>query len=194
MKHYSVESFRSLLSNCDWSIVLDCNCVNTAWTNFKTISIDVLDQIAPERDVRIKMCTEPWMTSAILEKLRKRDEIRKEVHKGRADVTYQDFTALRIEVQRDIKKAKASYFQCKLEDSMGNPKKLWEYLKNLGYSDKSKSKGKIVLDINGQLCYDTLSVCNYINEFITNVASTLVSKLPSPLNRFSTDSVTFKQF
>ena len=79
LKHYYVESFRSLLSNCDWSIVLDCNCVNTAWTNFKTIFVDVLDQIAPERDVCIKMCSDPWMTSAILEKLRKRDEIRKEV-------------------------------------------------------------------------------------------------------------------
>ena len=77
---------------------------------------------------------------------------------------------------------------------MGNPKKLWEYLKNLGYSDKSKTKGKIVLDINGQLCFDTLLVCNYINGFFTNVASTLVSTLPSPLNKFSTESVTFQQF
>ena len=131
---------------------------------------------------------------SIREKPRKRDEIRKEVLKGRVDVTYQDFTALRNEVQRDIEKLKASYFQCKLDDSMGNPKKLWEYLKNLGYSDKSKSKGKILLDINGQLCYDALSVCNYINGFFTNVASTLVSKLLSPLNKYSTDSVTFKQF
>jgi len=85
--------------------------------------------------------------------------------KGDNDVSYQDFTALRNEVQRDIKKAKATFFQSKLEDSMGNPRKLWEHLKHLGYSIKSKSKGKIVLNVNGDLCYDTLSVCNYINDF-----------------------------
>ena len=51
-------------------------------------------------------------------------------------------------------------------------KKLWEYLKNLGYNDKSKRKGKIVWDIDGELCYDTLSVCNYIIGFFTNIAST----------------------
>ncbi|XP_072030141.1 uncharacterized protein [Amphiura filiformis] len=59
MKQYSVESFRNMLSNCDWSTVLNCECVNTAWINFKIILTNVLDQIAPERDVRIKIRTEP---------------------------------------------------------------------------------------------------------------------------------------
>ena len=140
------------------------------------------------------MRTKPWMTAAILKKLQKCDEIRKAVLKGSVKVTYQDFTALCNEVQREIKKVKASYFQSKLDDSTGNPKKLWEYLKNLGYNDKSERKGKIVLDINGQLCYDTLSVCNYINGFFTNIAATLVSKLHAPLKKFSKNLVTFRQF
>ena len=84
--------------------------------------------------------------------------------KGSSEYNYEDFTALRNEVQRDIKKAKASFFQSKLEDSMGNPRKLWEHLKLLGYRNKSKNTGKIVLDINGSLCYDTLS-CNHMNYF-----------------------------
>ena len=194
MKKYSVESFNNMLSNCDWSTVLNSECVNTAWMNFKTILTNVLNQIAPERDVRIKIRTEPWMTPAILEKIKNRDKIRRKILKGSSDFTYQDFTALRNEVQRDIKNAKASFFKSKLEDSMGNPRKLWEHLKQLGYNNKSKSKGKIVLNINGSLCYDTLSVCNHINTFFTNIASTLVSKLPTSLKEFCTDSVTFKQF
>jgi hypothetical protein len=99
--------------------------------------------VAPKRDVRIKTRTEPWITHAILEKIRKRDKIRKLILKGNKDVTYQDFTALRNEVQREVKKAKASYFQSKLEDSMGDPKRLWTHLKTLGYNEKSKNKANI---------------------------------------------------
>ena len=77
---------------------------------------------------------------------------------------------------------------------MGDPKKLWSHLKTLGYSSKPNSKGKIVLEIDGELCYDTLSVCEYINKFFTTVASVLVSKLPTALNQFGTASSSFTQF
>ena len=104
LKRYTVEAFRNLLSDCDWSPVLNCVDVNSAWTNFKSIFTGVLDQIAPERDVRIKKRTEPWITPAILEKIRKRDKIRKALLKDNSEVTYQDFTKIRNEVQRDVKK------------------------------------------------------------------------------------------
>ena len=39
---------------------------------------------------------------------------------------------------------------------MGKPRKLWQNLKNMGYSDKSKSKAKNVLRIVDKLCHDTL--------------------------------------
>ena len=77
---------------------------------------------------------------------------------------------------------------------MGDPKKLWSHLKTLGYSSKPNSKGKIVLEIDGELCYDTLSVCEHINKFFTTVASVLVSKLPTALNQYGTASSSFIQF
>ena len=48
---------------------------------------------------------------------------------------------------------------------MGQPKTLRKYLKNLGYSSKSKSKAKIVLNVDGTLQSDTYTVCNHVNNF-----------------------------
>ena len=52
----------------------------------------------------------------------------------------------------------------------------------------------MVLDINGETCFDCNKVANYFNEFYTTVASTLVSKLPTASNQFGTDSEKFKSY
>lgn len=77
---------------------------------------------------------------------------------------------------------------------MNQPKKLWKILKDLGYSAKSDSKAKIVLNDNGSLISDTLAVCNKINNFFTTVAQSLTSKLPSPSNLFGITSPRFRSF
>lgn len=194
MKHYSVDIFTSLLENCDWSSVLQSNCVNSAWVNFKSKLTSVLDKVAPKRIIRIKQRTEPWMSSDILEKIRQRDKIRYLMNKGNSDVSFKDFALLRNQIQREVKRAKSQYFKSELDDSQGDPKKLWKHLNNLGYSTKDSSKAKIVLEVDGKLCSDSLSVCNHINNFFSHVADTLVSKLPSASNVFGTGSKTFVDF
>ena len=52
----------------------------------------------------------------------------------------------------------------------------------------------MVLDIDGETCFDSNKVANYINEFYTSVASTLVNKLPSATNKLSTESDVFKNY
>ena len=101
---------------------------------------------------------------------------------------------MRNSIQREVKKAKTNYYRNKLDENMGEPKKLWKSLQNLGYSSKSSSQAKIVLDINGTLQSDTLSVCNHVNKFFTSVASDLTSKLPNVSNDFGVGSDSFEGF
>ena len=91
MKNYSAEVFSRYLENCDWSSVLNCHCVNTAWSNFTLILNTVLDKVAPIRTVRIKQRTEPWMTSNILDMIRTRYNMRFRLDKGSSDVTYNEY-------------------------------------------------------------------------------------------------------
>ncbi len=194
LKNYSIDTFNSLLAKCDWSPVLSSQTVDAAWGNFKPIFAGIVDQVAPKRVVRIKQGTEPWITPTILDMIKRRDKIRAQLKKNYPGVSYLDYSVLRNQVQREIKKAKASFFKSKLDESMGDSKKLWNNLKTLGYSQKPSGKSKIVLDIDGELCYDTKSVCSYINTFFINIASELVAKLPPALKKYSTDSDLFTSF
>lgn len=68
MKNYDINIFSSLLEAHDWSSVLQNNCVNDAWLNFKSSLTHIIDRVAPHKTVRIKQSTQPWMTSEILDK------------------------------------------------------------------------------------------------------------------------------
>ena len=49
-------------------------------------------------------------------------------------------------------------------------KKLWGQLQNLGYSSKKKESSNVVLEIDGETCFE---VANCFNKFSTTVASNL---------------------
>ena len=97
-------------------------------------------------------------------------------------------------MQRDVRNAKANYLSDKVEEHKFDVRKLWKDLKNLGYSKKSFCKNPIVLNDNGQLIHDSFTVANFINKFFTTVASVLVSKLPLPMNVYSIDNDSFKNY
>ena len=69
-------------------------------------------------------------------------------------------------------------------------KKLWDQLKKLGYSSKKKESSNVVLEIDGETCFDPKKVANCFNGFFTTVASNLVDKSPS-IGRLPCEEKTF---
>ena len=64
-------------------------------------------------------------------------------------------------------------------------KKLWQILKEIGASSKSKTTPKsISLNIENELCFDKQKVAGYFNDYFTSIASLLVEKLPPCSGRF----------
>ncbi len=80
------------------------------------------------------------------------------------------------------------------EEHKHDPRKLWQYLKSTGYSHKTKEPSAIVLDIHGETCHNKAKVANYLNSFFTTVAATLASELPSPTNKYTTNTPTFQNY
>ena len=71
---------------------------------------------------------------------------------------------------------------------------MWKHLKNLGYSEKQRESGNIVLEIDGNLCFDHAKIAHHFNDFFTNIASTLVEKLPRSSGMFSVNSSIFQDY
>ena len=195
LRNYSPASLLLELSNVDWSNVLNCNNVNLAWDNFKSVFLKILDKIAPVKEIRLKNRTEPWMDNSILENIRLRDHLLYKFRKNTANTEiYRSFCKIRNKVHRDIRRAKAEYFSNIIDENKKHPKKLWHQLKSLGYSYKSRVRSKVVLDIDDELCFDSSKVADHFNNFFTSVASKLASKLPTGNNKFDIGSKDFNDY
>ena len=194
MKNYSIESYTKLLEETDWSNVLNSSCPDSAWENVENSLSCVLNKVAPHKTIRIKQRTEPWMTPEILDKIYKRDGLALMYKETKEDHFKLAYRKIRNEIQRNIKQAKATYLKESLESHLGQPKKLWQQLKMLGYNNKTKTGSNIVLNIGNKLCDDTKSICSYINTFFTTIASNLVNKLPKPSGIYSTKSNKFSSY
>ena len=148
------------LRNTNWTYVTLCTDVNFAWLRFKGIFNNILNEVAPIKQVRINIRTEPWMDSEILDLIRKRDKALSISNKYRSNTTLRlEFNELRNKVQREIKKAKSNFFKDKIEENKNNPKKLWKQFKSLGYSSKSKTNSKTVLNIDNNICFQPKKNC-----------------------------------
>ena len=78
---------------------------------------------------------------------------------------------MRNKLQIEVKKAKANYFQNKVEENQHDSKKLWGHLKTLKYNSKVKDRAKIDVESEGEKYFDPKKVSEIFKEYLTNVAS-----------------------
>ena len=73
LKNYSKDELVTKLLLADWSKYFSSSNVNEAWNAFKAIFTEILDIVAPVKEVRLKAQSEPWITTEILDKMKLRD-------------------------------------------------------------------------------------------------------------------------
>ena len=166
MKNYSSEVFIEKLKEVNWENVFRCSNVNDAWDSFKTMFLEVIDNIAPVKEIRVKGRTEPWMTSDILEMIYERDQILTLANKNKSIIELRKhFNVVRNKVSDKIREAKANYFSNKVEENKNDPKSLWKQFKSLGYSNKTKEKSRIVIEIDNEKSFDPKKVAQFMCIF-----------------------------
>ena len=196
LRSYSAEDFLMRLSHADWSNVY-CSDIERSLEYFRFTFLQVLDLVAPIREIRLKTRTKPWFNHEIYENIKVRDKFLHDFLQNRRDINlYKMYCRVRNKLQRDIRSAKANYFKLKIEEIGNDSKKIWQELKSLGYSTKDNSRGRnrVALKIDGNLCSDPPKVANHMNAFFTSVASDLVDKLPCGKNIYDVNSVIFNDY
>ena len=194
-RNYSPEFFKRELRAVDWSLVYLAPSVDEAYGCFIGILREIIDRLAPLRQVKVKQRTEPWMTGDIISGIKRRDSLFGLFKRNRANRdVYGEFCRVRNKVQRDVKLAKQVYFKGLIERSEGDSGKLWRNLKSSGFASKAKSGAKIVLDVDGTKCFEPGEVAGRFNAFYSGVASGLVRALPLASGLFSAASAAFADF
>lgn len=190
MKNYTTTIFHEKLSAVDWSEVFNSTSVEHAWSTFKKFFVAVLDDIAPFKQTRVKQRSEPWFDNELRCLVQERDRMLLKFRKTKDRSFYSQYKVLRNQVQYKIKRAKAKYYQDKIEDNSKNPKKLWGFLKDLGAGKScSKKSCSIGLKVGDEVCFDKPTVAETFNQFFVTVAATLVNKLPSGSGKYGLNFV-----
>lgn len=155
--------------------------------------LKAINIVAPVKNIRIKVRTEPRMNGEILKAIQKRNDLYDTFRKNKDEQMFVNYKKQRNEVIQLIKKAKSSFFNEKIFENRNNSRKLWKTLKLVGYSNRVKTKSlNLNLDIGGKVISDKSEVANNLNNFFTTIANTLVKKLPSQLGLY--DSVFLQSF
>ena len=179
MKRYNKEAFNESLKQMDWSNVLQCKDVNEAWCSFKHRFLEVVDKVAPYKEIRIKQRTEPWVNDDILEAIRARNRKYNKFRAQKDEQTWAEYKKARNEVNRLLVNTKKAYFNEKIAEYKHDSGQLWKSLKQLGYSKRMKTKNSnITLDLGNTITSDKGIVATGFNEYFSSVARELVGKLP----------------
>ena len=115
---------------------------------FVYIFVEILDKIAPIKQIRVKQNLEPWITLEIIEKIREQYQLLYTFRKQNQSDTYNSYCKLRNEVQSLVKIAKRDYIPSQIDLNKNKPKQLWNTLKQLGYSHKLKQNVNIGIAID----------------------------------------------
>ena len=84
---------------------------------------------------------------------------------------------------------KQAFFKEKLSETIGKPEELWESLKVLGIPNKTVISNFNAIEENDTLTYDTRSISKIFKNFFSNLAKSLLIKLPSPPDKYNLPSV-----
>ena len=106
---------------------------------------------------------QPWMTSEILKKMRRRDRLSK-ITGRRAD-----YKIIRNEIVNDCRKAERDFFKKKVADSWNNIREQWNVIRQVMGKCNNKCDFPSTFRNNDQWISDKQEIANEMNRFYSNV-------------------------
>ena len=81
------------------------------------------------------------------------------------------------------------FFKEKLSETIGKPKELWKSVKSLGMPNKTIISNFNAIEENDTLTYDTRSIPKIFKNLFSNLAKSLLIKLPNPPDKYNSQSM-----
>ena len=199
MSENNMLAFRNELNEINISSYLhadlDTN-PNIDYDKFENIITTQFEKHFPEKRIKFdkyKHKLSPWITTDILKSIEFRDNLYKSVHKCSVDNPEYDTLNHNLKMynsmlNRNIKKAKQTYYHQEFAKYKDDIRKTWDTLKVIINKTKSKSDSPAYLLDNGNRIMGSMNIANKFNEFFTQIgpqlASSIDDKNKPPFNSF----------
>ena len=188
-KKYSPNLFESALKNVNFPNYETFTDIDTAYSDFMSKLMAVVNNIAPLKTARIKNTSQEWFDGEVAEKIALRDRLFKKFKKSKLQIDRDIYVESRNHVQNLINLKKRTHYEEKLKENIGKPKELWKTLKSLGLPSKTSTASKICIEENDKISFDALGNTEIFKTFFSNLAGNLLNKLPPASLKFGMASV-----
>ena len=107
-KHFKANSFKIDLINAQWPVINRISCVNEAWGKWKSVFLNILNNHAPKRIIRVRNKPAPWLNSRVRQLMLNRDYLKKKAVKTGLQNDWLSFKKVKNRVNYAIRREKAS--------------------------------------------------------------------------------------
>ena len=167
------ESLLHDLENVSWDTTFESKDVDEVLCSLEKTLNEILNRHIPLKTKRVKRPNQPaWMTKEILDLLKTRDKLLKKARNTNEIEDWNLYTHSKCKIVKLIKKTKRNFFREKIDQNKGNPKGIWNALKNLSGTSKTRTQIKELETGNGTVC-DEKSIANELNSYFTNILEQL---------------------
>jgi len=189
MKNYSEIAFLNILKRTEFPNYDNFDNIDTAYVDFINRVEIAINEISPSKNICIKNRTSEWVDVEILDGIKRRDKLFMKFKKTKSYNDHMNYKKARNKIQSIIKNKKRNFIERKLSNNIGKPKELWKILRAIGAPSKNKPNSNICLEKDKIISFDSKTNCETFKKYFGNIAKELLNKLPTPTNKFGTDSI-----
>jgi len=189
------ENFILDFLDIDWvdTLKLEDN-INFSFNAFDTKMTQLVSRHLPTRKrtkKQIKTQRKPWITSAIIKSMSKRDFFFRKFINAKCPTfkTYyhNSFKNYRNLIVSLCRRSKQNHYTKYFDLHSGNMQKIWQGVRQLiSVKSSFKSPSPISLNIDGNISSDPLTIANSFNKYFSSVAHSIRNKIPPSFKHFST--------
>lgn len=152
--------------------IKDANMATDKLLNLMTVSIS--ENTTVKKVSSNKRILKPWITSGLLRCIRNRDALHKKVKKfPRNEVLKITYLRYRNFCIRILRKAKRIYDTEELKKASKNPKALWDTIKRVTNTTKTKNTSSQLLTLSSS----PIESCNKINSYFVSIGEKLANDI-----------------
>ena len=183
--HSNNESFTTKLNAIDWHTLLsspDVNCNTTIFLNTLQGIYNVCFPLKTKFISEKRLCN-PWINQTLINSIKNKNNMYKDFKVGA--ITEGEFKQYRNRLNRIIKDAKQTYYISIFTNFKNNTRKIWDTINSFHRKNIRNITTDHIFHDNSNLT-NPIQIAEAFNEFYTNIAPDLDSKLPpafsDPLN------------
>ena len=113
------------------------------------------------------------------------DKLFKKFKKSELHIDKEIYKIARYEVQKLISYQKKKFFENRLNDSIGKPKKLSKVLNSLGLPSKTSVCGTTAIKVKNATSFETKSTLDAFKNYFSTLAVNLLKKTYNSPNRYT---------